>query len=131
MDHSLLETAESPNSHFLFLDFTLWILGLDFRLELGLRLVNKEWITCRRCPPPSDLQYISVGGKMTVLMRALVTFCYCTQFSPRGVDELVDLHVAPNDQVTDGLVTAASESEPGKLDPVNKYLKLAGICLDH
>ena len=68
---------------------------------------------------------------MTVLMSVLVTFCYCTQVSPRGVDELVDLHVAPDDQVTDGLVNAASKSEPGKLDPVYKYLKLAGLCLDH
>ena len=40
-------------------------ISMDF--GLGLRILNKVWITCR-CPPPSDLKYISVGVKMTVLM---------------------------------------------------------------
>ena len=45
-------------------------------------------------------------------------------FSPRGVDELIDLHVSPDDQVTDRLVTVASESEPGKPIPLTNISNL-------
>ena len=51
--------------------------------------------------------------------------------APQGVDEIVDLHVASEDQRSDHSVTAASETESGKLDSVNKHLKLASLCLAH